>query len=148
MIMYEPQINYLAVLVATLAHYILGALWYSPLLFLKQWTSAMGLSDAEAEELSKSRKGKGLALQFIGTLVLVFVTAHMIDYMKVVHGDFCTSNLSLGLLSAFWLWLGYIATFGLTGVIFEKHSWKLYGINMGFQFVGLMIVGAILAVWL
>ena len=28
--MYEPSINYLAVLVGTIAHYMLGALWYSP----------------------------------------------------------------------------------------------------------------------
>ena len=105
----------------------------------------MGLSELEAEEMAKGGHGKGLALQFLGTLVLVFVTAHMVDFMKVVYHDL--SNLTVGLTSAFWLWLGYIATFGLTGVVFEKHSWKLYGINMGYQFIGLMIAAGILAVW-
>ena len=93
----------------------------------------------------KGGNGKGLALQFYGTLVLVFVTAHMGDFMKVVYLDL--GALQVGLTSAFWLWLGYIATFGLTGVVFEKHSWKLYGINMGYQLVGLMIATGIVAVW-
>ena len=143
--MYEPQINYLAVLTATLVHFFLGALWYSPVLFSKQWIVAMGLSESKIESMGKESQGKKLALQFFGTLILVFVTAHMVDFMKVVHPDL--GALQLGLTSAFWLWLGYIATFGLTGVIFEQKSWKLYGINMGYQFLGLIIAGGIIAVW-
>lgn len=69
----------------------------------------------------------------------------MVDFMKVVYHDL--SNLTVGLTSAFWLWLGYIFTFGITGVVFEKQSWKLFMVNMGYQFVGLMIVGGILALW-
>tara|TARA_Y100000031_G_scaffold13192_1_gene14016 strand:- start:118 stop:408 length:291 start_codon:yes stop_codon:yes gene_type:complete len=84
---------------------------------------------------------KGLALQFLGTLVLVFVTSHMVDLIKVVR------VLQVGMTSALWLWLGYIATFGLTGIVFEQHSWKLYSINIGYQFVGLMIASGIVAVW-
>ena len=144
--MYEPSINYLAVIVGTIAHFMLGALWYSPVLFSKAWISAVGWSDNEVNAIKeKGGNGKGLALQFFGTLVLVFVTAHMVDFMKVVYLDL--GALQVGLTSAFWLWLGYIATFGLTGVVFEKHSWKLYGINMGYQFVGLMIATGIVAVW-
>ena len=60
--MYEPQINYLAVLTATLAHYILGALWYSPVLFSKQWITAVGLSESKMESMGKGGQGEKLAL--------------------------------------------------------------------------------------
>ena len=40
--MYEPSINYLAVIVGTIAHYMLGALWYSPVLFSRAWIGAVG----------------------------------------------------------------------------------------------------------
>ena len=96
--MYEPQINYFAVLTATLAHYILGALWYSPALFSKQWINAMGLSKSKMENMEKGGQGKKLALQFLGTLILVFVTAHMVDFMKVVYPDL--GALQVGLTSA------------------------------------------------
>lgn len=146
--MYEPSINYLAVLAGTIAHFMLGALWYSPILFSKMWISAIGWTEEEVKAIEKKGgHAKTLAIQFLGTLVLVFVTAHIVDFMKVVFGDSGMTNLSIGLTSGFWLWLGYIATFGLTGVVFEKHSWKLYGINMGYQFVGLMIASGIVAVW-
>jgi hypothetical protein len=143
--MYEPTINYFAVIVATFAHYLLGGLWYSPALFLNQWLDGMGITKEEAKDKSVGGYGIGLLYQFLGTLVLVFVTAHMVDIMKVVYHDL--SNLTVGLTSSFWLWLGYIFTFGITGVVFEKHSWKLFGVNMGYQFTGLMIVGSILVVW-
>ncbi len=48
--MYEPTINYFAVIVATLAHYLLGGLWYSPALFLNQWLDGMGMTREDAKE--------------------------------------------------------------------------------------------------
>ncbi|MBL7013476.1 MAG: DUF1761 domain-containing protein [Candidatus Marinimicrobia bacterium] len=143
--MYEPTINYLAVLIATVTHFTLGGLWYSPALFLNQWLDGMGKTKEDVNNKKVGGHGIGLLYQFLGTFVLVFITAHMVDFMKVVYHDL--PNLTVGLTSAFWLWLGYIFTFGITGVVFEKHSWKLFSINMGYQFLGLMVVGAILAVW-
>ena len=140
--MYKPSINYLAVFVGTISHYMLRALWYSPVLFSRAWIGAVGWSDKEVKNIKeKGGYEKGLALQFLGTLVLVFVTSHMVDLIKVV------GVLQVGMTSALWLWLGYIATFGLTGIVFEQHSWKLYSINIGYQFVGLMIASGIVAVW-
>lgn len=78
---------------------------------------------------------------------MAFVTAHMVDFMKVVFVDSGMGNLAIGLTSAFWLWLGYIATFSLNTVAYENKSWNLYFINNGYQFVGLMIMGGILSVW-
>jgi len=45
LIMYEPTINYLAVLVSAVIFFIIGGLWYSPLMFANPWIKAMGFSD-------------------------------------------------------------------------------------------------------
>ena len=122
--MYESSINYLVVFVGTIAHYMLGALWYSPVLFSKAWIGAVVWSDEEVKDIKeKGGNEKGLALQLLGTLVLVFVTAYMVDFIKVVYPEL--GALQVGMTSAFWLWLGYIATFGLIGIVFEQYSWKL-----------------------
>ncbi|MBA2527542.1 MAG: DUF1761 domain-containing protein, partial [Pyrinomonadaceae bacterium] len=48
-------INYFAVLAAALSTFVLGGLWYSPLLFGKAWMRANGFSDADLQTLSKAR---------------------------------------------------------------------------------------------
>ena len=49
------QINYLAVLVAALSTFILGGLWYSPMLFGKAWMRANNFTDADLQTFSKAR---------------------------------------------------------------------------------------------
>ena len=47
------DINYLAVLIAALASYVLGALWYSPVLFGKLW---MKLSKIDPKNMDAAKK--------------------------------------------------------------------------------------------
>ena len=41
------EVNWLAVLAATVGSFVLGGLWYSPLLFAKPWQAAAGLTDEQ-----------------------------------------------------------------------------------------------------
>lgn len=146
--MYEPTINILAVLVSAVLFFIVGALWYSPVMFANAWIKGMGLTEEQITEMKEKGPGaKPFIISFLGGLVMAFVTAHMVDFMKVVFGDSGMTNLSIGLTSAFWLWLGYIATFSLNSVAYEQKSWQFYFITTGYQFVGLMIMGAMNAIW-
>jgi hypothetical protein len=52
-----------------------------------------------------------------------------------------------GIQTAFWLWLGFIVTTQAATVIFELRPLGLYLLNIGYQFVGCALAGAILAVW-
>ena len=147
--MSEPTINYLAVLVSAVIFFIIGGLWYSPVMFAKPWIKGMGLTDEQLKAMKDHGPGtKPFIISFIGGLVMAFVTAHMVDFMKVVFDGSGMSNLTIGLTAAFWLWLGYIATYSLNTVAYEDKSWQFYFINTGYQFVGLMIMGAMNAVWI
>ncbi|MDO8656228.1 MAG: DUF1761 domain-containing protein, partial [Nanoarchaeota archaeon] len=46
-------INYLAVLVAAIISMIVGAFWYSPYLFGKQWTELMNLAPKDMLDMKK-----------------------------------------------------------------------------------------------
>ena len=63
-----PDINWLAVLAASAAAFVLGGLWYSPMVFGKQWQAAARLSDAQLAAGNK-------ALIFGGAFVLAFIAS-------------------------------------------------------------------------
>ena len=55
--------------------------------------------------------------------------------------------VNAGLQTGFWLWLGFIATFSLDKVLFERGPVKVWSINNADQLTGMLLLGAILAVW-
>lgn len=134
------DINYLAVLIAAIAAMAIGALWYSPALFGKLW---MQLSGITPENIAKA-KAKGMAknyfIAFLGTLVMSYVLAHFVDYADVFY-------LAEGLKLGFWVWLGFMATRALGGVLWEGKPVKLYLLNAGHDLISILIMAAILSVW-
>ena len=56
-------------------------------------------------------------------------------------------SLNIGLLVAFHVWLGFVATVQSTSALFTKQSMKLFGINTGYQLVCYLAMAAILTVW-
>jgi len=138
--MQEASINYIAVLVAAVVNMIIGALWYSPVLFGNLW---MRLSGMDKKSIGKSKQkgmGKLYAAAFISTFVMAFVLAHFIDYTE-------SSTVSDGMQAGFWIWLGFIATVSLGGVLWEKKPIKVWVLNNAYNLFGLLVMGSILAVW-
>jgi len=140
--MHFMDINLLSVLVAAIATMVLGFVWYSPLLFAKPWTVAMGynLDDkAKMEELRKGA-GKSYSITFVASLASAFVLAKIIDISTV-------NSALYGMKMGFAVWLGFVTTVQLTAKLFGNQSTKLYLINTGYQLVCYLAMGAILAVW-
>ncbi len=132
----EFQINYLAVGVAALATIFIGALWYSRLLFGKLWVKAHGYS----EEKVKQMAGRGFIVSLLCYVVMAFVLAVFVSYAgvsTVLQGAF------LGLL----VWIGFLATLGLTAHLFSEKRWLTYLIDAGYQLVYAVVMGVILAAW-
>ena len=69
--MYEPTINYLAFLVSAVIFFIIGGLWYSPLMFANPWIKAMGFSDEKLKEI-KANRGHFINTgnQLVGLLIM------------------------------------------------------------------------------
>jgi hypothetical protein len=74
------------------------------------------------------------------SLVSAFILALFFHWLHV-------QSLNLGLLVAFHVWLGFVATVQLSGVLFMKQSMKLFAMNTGYQLACYLSMGAILTVW-
>jgi hypothetical protein len=134
------KINYPAVIVATIAHYFLGGLWYSPLLFGNKFLQIINWSPQQVQQMENQSHAKELIIAFVSSIVLVYILAHFVQYTKA-------TTVGGGTQTAFWLWLGFIVTTQLGTVLFEGRPLGLYLINIGYQFVACAIAGAILAIW-
>lgn len=140
------DVNYFAVIVSAITFFALGALWYNDLLFGKAWRNSMGKTDKEFEkEQADGNMAVSFGLMFIGSLLMAIVTAHLVDLMAVVCPN--SSDIMIGLQTGFWVWFGYIASYVLTSVAFEKRSWNYYFINTGYWLIGVLTMGVILTVW-
>lgn len=137
----QVEVNYLAVLVAALAGMAVGFVWYSSLLFAKPWMREMGY---KKETMKKDGMTKMYIISMIATVVMAYVLSHV---MYMSENFFMMGYVTTGLLSAFWMWLGFVATVQVTDVLFGGKSWKLFGINTGYQLVSLLVMGLIIGLF-
>lgn len=134
------KINYAAVLVSALVYWILGGLWYSPLLFGGKFIEIMRWSPEQLAHIEAEGAGPQLALAFVGSLVTAFVLAHIVRYTS---GENALDGAKTGL----WLWLGFVVTSNLNTVFFEFRPLGLYLINISYHLFAFVSMGALLAVW-
>lgn len=134
-----PTLNYVHILVVTVAGFMLGWLWYS-LVFGKAWMAEMKITPEMAkEEQAKGMAGyfiKGFVLTLLGTFGLAaLIAAHKVPNWK--HG------------AAFGAFVGIVGPVVrmLNGAVWEKKSCKLQAINAGHEIVLYALQGAILGGW-
>ncbi len=129
-------INHWAVIVAALSNLLVGALWYSPLMFYKGWKDENKLTD---EDLKKVNPGK---LYSISTLLSLIICYNLAFFL----GDDKTD----------WIWgttAGFLAGFGWAALIFaaialyEQKSIRYILINGGYITVYFTLIGFILGIW-
>ena len=128
-------LNVWAVLVAALSAFVLGGLWYSPLLFAGAWKRANGFGATEPPPAG----AKIFALSFVLSLVMAVNLAMFLNDAK--------TNLAWGTTAGFLAGFGW-AAMGLGIVaLFERRTWKYALINGGYLTVALTAMGAILGGW-
>jgi hypothetical protein len=152
--MHLLDVNLPAVLVCGIAAMAVGFLWYSPALFAKPWVKEMGydMNDKLAMEKMKKSAGPAYGASFVGSLVTAMVLGKLLNALSrhgeaVWHPIAAPQPVLYGVLVGVAVWLGFVATVQLTGVLFANQSGKLFAINTGYQLVCYVVMGAILAVW-
>ena len=130
------NINYLAVIVAALSTFLLGGLWYSPLLFGKAWMRANNFSEEELQTFSKAR-------MFGWSFVFSLIMAVNLAMFLAAPNTNVTWGMTAGALAGF----GWVAmAIAIIGV-FENRSWAYILINGGYMTVAFVVMGAIIGVW-
>ena len=136
--MVVPHVNYLAVLVSGIVIFLLGGLWYSPLLFAKPWVRLMG----KTEEELKSAAGGPLPyiLAFFCGLLTALVLAMVLNHFRPL-------NATRGALVGVLCWLGFAAPSSFGTAVFSGTPRALWLINTLYNLVAFVVAGLILAVW-
>ncbi len=131
----EVTVNYGAVVTATVACMVLGYVWYHEAVFGTMWMHLLG---KKKDELGKP--GPAMVIMLIAAFVLSYVMAHFVRYTGA-------TDVTTGLETGFWIWLGFVATTGVGKIAFSGAPWKLFWIDYGYHLVQFMLIGAILASW-
>jgi len=130
------QTNYLAIIVSALVYFVIGAIWYSPLLFAKPWMANVGRS----EEQLKSGSKIVYLYTLVALIVICFVTSFIIWILGTVQ---CVSAIKVGLFIS----LGYTSTVVAINNWYGQRSAKLTCIDAGYHVVGITLAAIILTVW-
>ncbi|HEU5260136.1 MAG TPA: DUF1761 domain-containing protein [Gemmatimonadales bacterium] len=133
-------VNILAVIVAAVATFILGAVWYSPVLFAKQWMQAHGYTPEKVEEMRKKGMARAYAVSVLCYLAMAYVLALLASYTQA-------TTLAQGLWLGFLAWLGFAAPLGLTANMFSDKPIAVWVIDAGYQLAHLLLMGAIVSLW-
>jgi len=133
-------IHYVAVLAAALSSMVVGFLWYSPLLFAKPWMKLSGL-DEKSMNAAKKNMPITYTASFLTSLVMAYTIAVLINSMLI-------ATLAEGLILGGLVWLGFVATTMVTGVLFQRVVWKLFFINSMYQLVSVLVMSTILTLWI
>lgn len=128
------QINYLAVGAAALSSFLIGGVWYSPILFAKVWMREAGLSE---DELRQS-VGRTFAIAFVLSLVIALNLALFLGP---------EADLVWGMTAGALAGVGWVAaSIGIT-FAFERRSLVLILVDAGYHAVAYTVMGAILGAW-
>ena len=139
-----PTINYLAVLVAGIVIFVLGGLWYSPVLFAKRWIALQGRTE---EQMIAQAAAANMPVMYVSAFVCGFVTAWVMAHILAHVASSLTLNAGTGALIGFMCWLGFAATSSYATALFSGKPKQLWLIDSSYNLVSFVVAGMILAVW-
>lgn len=128
--------NLWAILVAALANFLIGGMWYSPALFGKVWMRANGFSD---EDLKKGSPAVIFGLSFVFCLIMAGNLAAFLASPEITLGFAVFAGVAAGLGWAA-LGLGVVA-------LFERRPPSYLLVNGGYLTVAFTVMGLILGAW-
>ena len=112
------------------------AAWYSPVLFANPWMAALGVVPGHEK--------KGFAAAMISSLIGDLITAFVLLHFVLWSG---ANSLGTGMFIGFISWLGFFAAIQFPQGLYERRPLVVFAINGGYWLVGMVGIGALLAVW-
>ncbi|MFK4998870.1 DUF1761 domain-containing protein [Bacillus sp. N9] len=129
------QVSILAIVLAVIANTIIGALWYSPILFANVWLKSLGKTE---DELNKSSANIGYALTMAAAVISAIVLSLFISMMNNIT---IGGGALIGLLAG----LGIASAREISPTFFEGRNMTLFFISASYHIVSLTIMGMIIA---
>ncbi|NNC72085.1 MAG: DUF1761 domain-containing protein [Sphingomonadaceae bacterium] len=118
-------VNWLAVVLAALAGFVVGGIWYGPLLG-KRWMAAIGMTEDDMENVHKS---DGLVKIYGSTFLLSLVASWTLAHVFATYPDLA---FNIMVLTAFGVALGFVVPALWTNYLFQGSNRSLFLIDGGY----------------
>lgn len=134
-----PEINWLAVVLATVSSMIVGSVWYAKAVFGKRW---MRLA-----KIDESTMGNGVGA-IIATVIVSFITASVLAGAAAIAQNFYGGNFLLNtLITAVILWAGFTAARVITHDAFERRPSGLTILTIAHELVTVLVMALIIGLF-
>jgi Protein of unknown function (DUF1761) len=132
-------INYWAVLVAGVLGFGLGGVWYR--LLAEPWKTAHNFTTEQIRaHHGKSAAPTPLIIALVADLIMAWMLAGLIGHL----GEITVKN---GMISALFVWFGFVVTTLAVNNTFGMRSPKLILIDGGHWLAALLLMGAVIGAW-
>jgi hypothetical protein len=132
--------NYLAVLVAAIAIFMLGGLWYSKLLFARKWVELQGKTIDGMKEAGQGASPFMFVQVFICGFLTAWVLALLMHHWNVI-------TVMGGIHLAALCWLGFAGATLYGSYLFSSRPKALWAIDSLYNLASMLLAGAILGAW-
>ncbi len=129
------NLNWLAILVAAVSAFVLGGLWYSPLMFVKRWMKETGITPDPAK---RNNMFKIFGVSFLLSFIASFFLAMFIGP---------DAGAGFGAMAGFMAGLGWVFTFMGIIYLFESRTLAHFLINALYSVASLTVMGFIIGIW-
>ena len=132
-----PEINWLAVVLATASSMVVGAIWYAKKVFGNRWI--------KLAKIDESTMGQGAVAAIITTVIVSFITAAVLAGSAAIaqnfyHGSFLLNCVITGAI----LWAGFTAARFITHDAFERRPANLTIMNLAHELVTIEVMALII----
>lgn len=128
------NVDYVAAVVAAVSSFLIGGLWYSPILFARAWMREAGVTDEQLRTKMAQVFGGAFVLSLVVALNLAFFLG---KDAGVAWGAGAGALAGIG-------WAA--ASLGIV-FLFERRSLTLIVIDGGYLAVSYTVMGAIIGAW-
>lgn len=129
----DVTIDWVGVIIATVAAMVLGAIWYGPL-FGQRWVALMGKSREELQ----ANMGIGYGLAVVGSFILSIVMTYVTQWGLA-------EGFGEGIIVGIVMWAGFIISTQVVGMVFEQRSWEFIMLVSGNSLLTFIIVAGIVS---
>ena len=132
------DVDWLAVILAALAYFVIGAIWYAPPVMGKTWMAAGGMADMRDGE------GPGPAIYAV-PLIGSLLSAIALGMIALATG---TDTVGEGIVLGLVVGIGFAISISLVTATFESTKPRPFtwgAVNAGYHFVGNVVAAVIIA---
>ena len=135
------ELNWLAVLAATLVAFVAGAIWFGPKTFFPIWWKLMGKDEASPAAGS----GSNMAVVFGSTFLAAFAQATTVAIVIELASSGAAVDPIQGALIGSLLGFGLAAASSLSHRLFAGNGFRVWIIEVGSDIVNLTLMGLVIA---